>query len=474
MRSPWGRSVGLLSPARAALAAGLALVGPDGARMAAAQDITASKDGYLTFTNANPALYYRVEFKPNLTGAEAWDGAYEGLKNIRTNAATVTVPVGVHYRVVGSAAPVGIGTAVARDILAPQTVFVSGKEVTGTLPNVGAQYVTPGVTNRAIAAGYHNGAGRVAGDANLVTANIQAKAKLFGVTGKQEVVDTGSGDAIATHLRVGQKAWVDGVEVQGTLATRTISPDTDEVARGYYEETTLSAADPDLATGNIRAGVTLFGVTGKTAVVDTTSGDAASKNLAAGKKAWVDGREITGTEAQLSAYLARVPKSGAGAIAGYPAVAGEDGDPAMRRGVASPSPRFTDHGNGTVTDNLTGLIWLQNASAFGLRDWATSLSDCANLNSGEAGLTDGSVAGDWRLPNVKELRSLIDFGRYAPAVPAGHPFSGVRSGFGEHYWSGTTDDGGVGRAWSEDLRAGTVQTIDKPSACYVWPVRGGT
>ena len=41
----------------------------------------------------------------------------------------------------------------------------------------------------------------------------------------------------------------------------------------------------------------------------------------------------------------------------------DDGD--LERGVASPSPRFSDNGNGTVTDNLTGLIWLKNANCDG-------------------------------------------------------------------------------------------------------------
>ena len=90
---------------------------------------------------------------------------------------------------------------------------------------------------------------------------------------------------------------------------------------------------------------------------------------------------------------------------------GDDGD--LEKGVAWPSPRFTDNGNGTVTDNLTGLIWLKNANADGVKTWANALSYCNSLASGLAGLSDGSVAGDWRLPNVKELHSLIDYGRWS-------------------------------------------------------------
>ena len=73
----------------------------------------------------------------------------------------------------------------------------------------------------------------------------------------------------------------------------------------------------------------------------------------------------------------------------------------MKKGVAWPNPRFKDNGNGTVTDNLTRLIWLKNANAFGLRTWEQALSDANALASGSAGLTDGSKAGDWRLPKTR-------------------------------------------------------------------------
>lgn len=112
---------------------------------------------------------------------------------------------------------------------------------------------------------------------------------------------------------------------------------------------------------------------------------------------------------------------------------GDDGD--LEKGVAWPAPRFTDNGDGTVTDNLTGLIWLKNANCFGTRTWANALSDCNGLASGSCGLTDGSVAGDWRLPNIKEFQSLIDYGFCYPALPSGHPFTNVQ---GNHYWSGST------------------------------------
>lgn len=147
---------------------------------------------------------------------------------------------------------------------------------------------------------------------------------------------------------------------------------------------------------------------------------------------------------------------------------GQDGD--LQKGVSVLPPRFTDNANGTVTDNLTGLIWLKNANCFGSRTWSQALSDANGLNSGVCGLTDGSVAGAWRLPNVKELQSLIDFGQYFPALPAGHPFSGVQS---NRNWSSTTGANGPSNAWIVNLNAGDVYIVDKDNTGYVWPVRGG-
>ena len=150
-------------------------------------------------------------------------------------------------------------------------------------------------------------------------------------------------------------------------------------------------------------------------------------------------------------------------------VTGEDGE--LQKGVVWPSPRLTDNGNGTVTDNLTGLIWLKNANCFGMRDWATALSDANALASGSCSLSDGSVAGDWRLPNLRELQSLIDYGRYGSALPSGHPFTGVQSV--EHYWTRTTTAGRTSTAWSVRPYDGYLFSDAKPYSTFVWPVRGG-
>jgi len=148
---------------------------------------------------------------------------------------------------------------------------------------------------------------------------------------------------------------------------------------------------------------------------------------------------------------------------------GDDGD--INAGVQWPDPRFTDNGDGTVTDNLTGLIWLKNANCFNYRSWYSALTDSNNLASGQCGLSDDSVAEEWRLPNIREIQSLIDYGRLAPTLPAGHPFTGVMTT--SYYWSSTTYVGNIDYAWVVNLEPGNVpqQQHKFGNAFYVWPVR---
>jgi uncharacterized protein YjdB len=150
--------------------------------------------------------------------------------------------------------------------------------------------------------------------------------------------------------------------------------------------------------------------------------------------------------------------------------AGDDG--ALQKGVAWPNPRFTDNGNGTVTDNLTGLIWLKNANCFSTQTWSAALTSGNTLASGACGLTDGSTAGQWRLPNRKELQSLVDRSKFSPALPTGHPFTSVQSA--ATYWSSSTYSGGTSYAWYVYMLDGGVYNWNpKSSNLYVWPVRGG-
>jgi hypothetical protein len=172
---------------------------------------------------------------------------------------------------------------------------------------------------------------------------------------------------------------------------------------------------------------------------------------------------------------APVPKTGQTISYG----ARDDGE--LEKGVAWPTPRFTNNNNGTVTDGLTGLIWLHNANAFEMKTWVKALDAASTLESGSIqGLADGSAKGDWRLPNITELLSLMNYRFSSPALSnamgtgqwvAGDPFLNVKS---DGYWSSTST------AWAPTTEAVVVSmngpymhTYSKGFQAYVWCVRGG-
>jgi len=140
---------------------------------------------------------------------------------------------------------------------------------------------------------------------------------------------------------------------------------------------------------------------------------------------------------------------------------GDDGD--LEKGVFGPVARFTDHGNGTITDNLTGLMWTKNANlAGGTKTWQEALDYVKTLNTGGYS--------DWRLPNRKELFSLIDRSKYSPALPIDHPFQNVQF---DYYWSSTADAYSTDDAWIVSMWYGFVFHLHKSHGYYVWPVRSG-
>jgi hypothetical protein len=147
--------------------------------------------------------------------------------------------------------------------------------------------------------------------------------------------------------------------------------------------------------------------------------------------------------------------------------AGDDGD--LQKGVASPSPRFTDNGDGTVTDNLTGLMWAKAATLNqGRMTWNDAIDYVNNLTLGLDGY--GTSNTNWRLPNVKEYQSLIDFSNYKPALPTGHPFT-IVPWYG--YWSSSTYVNDTTYAWVVFIYNGDVASGDKTFTGYVWAVRSG-
>jgi len=96
------------------------------------------------------------------------------------------------------------------------------------------------------------------------------------------------------------------------------------------------------------------------------------------------------------------------------------------RGPAWGANDFADNGDGTVSDRMSGLMW-QQADDGRARDWPAALAYCENL----------TLAGrdDWRLPNVKELQSIVDYTRHDPALDPRFLRQSDRRAW---FWSSTT------------------------------------
>jgi hypothetical protein len=146
---------------------------------------------------------------------------------------------------------------------------------------------------------------------------------------------------------------------------------------------------------------------------------------------------------------------------------GQDG--AYSTGVVAPSPRFSVAGNGNCqVDNLTGLMWTKNANLAGAATtWQGALDYANSLN-----ISQFCGFSDWRLPNRKELRTLVNYGvgDNGAALDA-EGFVDVQIG---SYWSSTSAGGSL--AWTVGMRDGSVGTGIKSHKVIlynVWPVRGG-
>ncbi|WP_022853277.1 Lcl C-terminal domain-containing protein [Thermodesulfatator atlanticus] len=140
---------------------------------------------------------------------------------------------------------------------------------------------------------------------------------------------------------------------------------------------------------------------------------------------------------------------------------GQDGE--FQYGKRSPSPRFVTNGE-VLKDLFTGLYWTKSADLAGLVSWQEALEFIKNLNKGNfLGFSD------WRLPNIRELESLIDYGSHSPSLPKGHPFHKVR----EFYWSSTTSFYEPNWAWALYLTKGALGVgMKKDRHFYVWATRG--
>lgn len=122
---------------------------------------------------------------------------------------------------------------------------------------------------------------------------------------------------------------------------------------------------------------------------------------------------------------------------------------------------FVDNTDGTITDNVTGLIW-QKAPATTTYTWEQALIFAENL----------TVAGhsDWRLPNIKELVSINSETTNAPSINTAFFPTVIAS----RYWSSTTQFApGFTSAWFNDFQSSGITSYEPKTTSYpVICVRG--
>lgn len=212
------------------------------------------------------------------------------------------------------------------------------------------------------------------------------------------------------------------------MPVRVFSPDNDTVAAGYYYATTLSAADADLVAGNIKNGVAIFGK--------------------------------TGTYMGLVYALPDTGQPGS-----YTGTYGEDHD----YQPAASQPSYTVNADNTVTDNRTGLMWRRCSQGknddatctgtSGSYTWEDAISQCENETADYS---------DWRLPNYKELLSIVSYGAMSPAINGTFPATTSTA-----YWTSTSYAGDGTTAWYVDFNMGGGDPSAKTTPQYVRCVRAG-
>lgn len=225
-------------------------------------------------------------------------------------------------------------TAQPSDMLDGKTAYARGIKITGNIPSLNAATWTPTTQDQEIQQGrYLAGNQTVKGDANLITDNIKAGVSIFGVSGKNSVVDTDDATATASDIVTGKTAYVNGLKITGAsnvmdttepvsttasasnvqqgmsayvngvrIVGECVSMDgyeytpsaTDQIVQGpkilQGNKTFTIKGDADLIADNIKAGVDIFGVTG----TFTSDATAQSSEMKAGVTAYVNGVKVTG------------------------------------------------------------------------------------------------------------------------------------------------------------------------------------
>ena len=241
-----------------------------------------------------------------------------------------------------------------------------------------------------------------------------------------------------------------------SLASITVTPANTSFNRGATKQFSATGNYSDGSTQNLTASVSWGSSDTSVATISNIGLAAANSNKSGPTTITATSGSISGS-AQLMVSI-NLPKTGQ--TTSY--ATGDDGE--LQKGVAVAGSRFTVDGTGfCVTDNLTGLMWIRTPDST-LRIWQDAMT-YAN------GFTNFCGYSDWRLPNKKELISLINYGQANTTTWLNtQGFSNVQAG---KYWSSSTYAYFTGYAWVVNMNYGSVDAGDRTGTYYVWPVRAG-
>jgi len=261
--------------------------------------------------------------------------------------------------------------------------------------------------------------------------------------------DSGGGSSLTTAYTIGGTVSGLGVGKSVVLQNnggndRTVSAD------GAYTFTT------SVATGGTYAVTVLTQPVLQTCTVANASGTVSGANITNVTVTCAVSIALPKT-GQTTCYDATTPIPAVVACAGT----GQDGD--IQKGVAVAPPRFAAGPTvDCVTDSLTGLIWVAAPSLTG-GTWANALATASGLN------LCGFI--DWRLPNIVELGSLVN---YSVADNATVLNAAGFSNIGSWYWTSTTIAGNPVNAGVLNIADGQMTTSAAKTYTYprTLPVHG--
>jgi|GEM_PF-580394 len=283
-------------------------------------------------------------------------------------------------------------------------------------------------------------------------------------------------DIVAGDLINGREAWTKS----GNLVTGNMAIGNDVsggngvlhflIPTGYYSGKYATAGDTNLAAGNVKSGVTIFGIAGSLKSVLPDSGQTSCSNVSD----------------------ATVGCSDAGALAGEDGKYTAANSSTCDRAASGSDPSFTNNHDGTITDNCTGLMWKTCSEGQTFTDgtppacggsalqlsWYQQLAQCENLilcsdNTFSTTNCTGHGApkySDWRLPSINELLSIVNYSGVVPAIN-GYYFPSTPS---DYYWTSTSDftNNGDSSAWMINFGYASAGGMVKGNNFYFRCVRG--